>query len=138
MKIYFAFTVFGDRSNIEHARKLVDILENKGHTILTKHLFSNNAFEEDSKITPEDVFMRDMNWLNEADAVIVEASGSSFGIGFETGFVLGAMNKPVYLIYDRSLEKKISRMITGLLHENCTKVAYNNFSELEKFFERTF
>jgi len=136
MKIYFAFTVTGNRSKLEDTKKLVSLLEEKGHFILTKHLFSNDPFEIDSKLRPEQVFLRDMEWLQSSDIVIIEATGSSFGIGFEAGYALGALNKTVYLLYDRTQENRISRMITGLLHENCTKIAYDNFNEVLKFFEK--
>ena len=136
MKIYFAITIQGDRSRLEHAKRLLGLLEEKNHTVLTKHIFHEDVLEHENEEKPEDIFLRDMQWLQEADIVIVEASGSSFGIGFETGYVLGALNKPLYLLYDRSVEKKISKMATGLLDENCTKIAYDKFEEVLKFFEK--
>jgi hypothetical protein len=38
MKIYFGFTVAGDRSSIDTARKVVHQLEEMGHEALTRHL----------------------------------------------------------------------------------------------------
>jgi len=38
MKIYFGFTVAGDRSTVMAARKIVGILEEMHHEVLTRHL----------------------------------------------------------------------------------------------------
>ena len=43
MKIYFGFTVAGDRSSIDTARKVVQLLEESGHEVLTRHLVDENV-----------------------------------------------------------------------------------------------
>ena len=52
MKIYFGFTVAGDRSSLDIARRVVELLESKGHEVLTRHLVSDNAWKQDRLITP--------------------------------------------------------------------------------------
>jgi Fe-S oxidoreductase len=37
MKIHFGFTIAGDRSAIEAARRVVRLLEEAGHEVLTRH-----------------------------------------------------------------------------------------------------
>jgi hypothetical protein len=133
MKIYFGFTVAGDRSTVDTARKVVQLLENLGHEVLTRHLVSDNAWEVDRLISPQDVFRRDMNWLDLCDLFIAEVSGSSFGLGFESGYLLGATNKKVMLLYRRELENRVSLLITGNTHPNCTLVPYANVEEVEAF-----
>jgi 2'-deoxynucleoside 5'-phosphate N-hydrolase len=85
MKVYFGFTVAGDRSTIETACGVVRALEDLGHEVLTRHLVSDNAWEADRLISAQDVYRRDMAWLELCDIFIAEVSGSSFGLGFETG-----------------------------------------------------
>jgi nucleoside 2-deoxyribosyltransferase len=133
MKIYFGFTVAGDRSTIDTARKVVQLLEDLGHEVLTRHLVSDNAWEADRSISPQDVFRRDMAWLDQCDLFIAEVSGSSFGLGFETGYLLGSTNKKVVLLYRRELEKRVSLLITGNTHVNCTLVPYTTVEEVEAF-----
>src|ERR1035441_656276 len=87
MKIYFGFTVAGDRSAIDTARRVVELLEGGGHEVLTRHLVDANAWEADRLISPQDVYRRDMAWLERCDLFIAEVSGSSFGLGFETGYL---------------------------------------------------
>jgi nucleoside 2-deoxyribosyltransferase len=133
MKIYFGFTVAGDRSTIDTARKVVQLLEDLGHHVLTRHLVSDDAWEADRSISPQDVFRRDMAWLDQCDLFIAEVSGSSFGLGFETGYLLGATSKNVVLPYRRELEKRVSLLITGNTHANCTFVPYTTVDEVEAF-----
>jgi 2'-deoxynucleoside 5'-phosphate N-hydrolase len=133
MHIYFGFTVAGDRSTIDIARKVVQLLEGLGHEVLTKHLVSDTAWEADRAISPQDVYRRDVAWLERCDLFIAEVSGSSFGLGFETGFLLGATDKRVFLLYRRDLEKKVSLLITGNAHANCELAPYSTWEEVETF-----
>ena len=136
MKIYFGFTVAGDRSSIDTARKVVHQLEELGHEVLTRHLVSDNAWEADRAISPQDVYRRDMAWLGQCELFIAEVSGSSFGLGFETGYLLGATSKKVVLLYRLEVQQKVSLLITGNTHPNCTLVTYTTAQEVEQFVAR--
>jgi nucleoside 2-deoxyribosyltransferase len=131
MKVYFGFTVAGDRSAVDAAKKIVGILDEMGHEVLTRHLVEENAWEADRSISPREVYLRDMKWLEKCDMFIAEVSGSSFGLGFETGYLLGATTKKVVLFYRREVESKISLLITGVTHPNCTLVPYSDLSAVE-------
>lgn len=106
MKIYFGFTVAGDRSTIETARGIVRVLEDLGHEVLTRHLVSDNAWEADRMISAQDVYRLDLAWLELSDIFIAEVSGSCFGLGFKTGYLLGATYKKVILLYRSELEER--------------------------------
>ena len=123
----------GDRSAIDTARGVVELLEHCGYEVLTRHLVDANAWEADRLISPLDVYRRDMAWLEQCDLFIAEVSGSSFGLGFETGYLLGATNKRVILLYRREFEQRISLLITGNTHANCTLVPYATVEEVEQF-----
>jgi hypothetical protein len=131
MKIYFGFTVAGDRSAVEVARRIVDILVEMRHEVLTRHLVEDNAWEADRRVTPKEIYLRDMKWLDDCDLFMAEVSGSSFGLGFETGYLLGATSKKVILFYRRGVEAKISLLITGITHPNCRLVPYSSPDEVE-------
>ena len=136
MKIYFGFTVAGDRTSVAVASGIVQMLEEMGHEVLTKHLVRDDAWEADRRITAQEVFRRDMQWLEEGELFIAEVSGSSFGLGFETGYLLGATTKRVVLFYRRDLESKLSLLITGLTHVNCRLVPYSDFAEIESLIRK--
>jgi hypothetical protein len=133
MKIYFGFTVAGDRSCAEIARCLVQCLEDLGHEVLTRHLVNDDARAQDRLLGPQAVFQRDMAWLRDCDLFIAEVSGSSFGLGFEAGYLLGASTKKVILFYSVAAKDKISLLITGNIHPNCIVVPYSSLAEAEAF-----
>ncbi len=138
MKIYFGFTVAGDRSSMVVARKIVALVEQMGHEVLTRHLVEDNALEADRLITPKEVYLRDMKWLEQCDLFMAEVSGSSFGVGFETGYLLGATTKKVILFYRRDVETKISLLITGITHSNCRLAPYSDLNEVEIWIRNNF
>jgi len=133
MKIYFGFTVAGNRSTLETARHIVRLLEDLGHEVLTRHLVNDDARSADSMLGPQAVFERDMAWIRHCDLFIAEASGSSFGVGFEAGYLLGAATAKVILFYQGNLGDKLSFLITGNTHPNCKVVPYASPAEVEAF-----
>ena len=133
MKIYFGFTVAGERSGLEAARRIVDLLEKLGHEVLTRHLVDDDAWEADRRISAREVYQRDMAWLAQCDIFIAEVSGSSFGLGFEAGYILGSTQKRVVLFYRQDLEEKLSLLIRGNSHVNCTLVPYTSGQEVDTF-----
>jgi 2'-deoxynucleoside 5'-phosphate N-hydrolase len=137
MKIYFGFTVARDRSSVVAATKLVELLEELGHDVLTRHLIREDAWQADRSISPQEVYRRDMAWLQQCDLFVAEVSGSSFGLGFETGYLLAATDKKVVLFYRRAVETKISLLITGITHPNCKLVPYSDLEEVEDWIRYT-
>ena len=137
-KIYLGFTVVGSREKLELVKTIAMMLEQRGHTVLTKHLLSDHVRIEEGMKTAEYVFSRDMKWLKECDVFIAEVSGSSFGVGFESGFLLGEGKKKVYLLYDVYHKENISRMARGNNWKKCAVLGYNNIIEVREFIEKNF
>jgi nucleoside 2-deoxyribosyltransferase len=135
MKIYFGFTVAGDRSSLETARGMVRCLEDLGHEVLTRHLVNEDARARDRLLGPQAVYERDMAWLQQCDLFIAEVSGSSFGLGFEAGYLLGASTRKAILFYSLNVRDKISLLITGNTHPNCTLVSYSSLAEAAAFIQ---
>ena len=136
MHIYLACTVRGDRSALEATRALATLLEGRGHTVLTKHLLDDDVDSMESSLTERDVFERDMRWLAAADLVVAEASGSSYGVGFEVGYVLGRSEQArqrVLVLFSESRRPFVSRLITGASHPACTTYGYRDAADLLRF-----
>jgi nucleoside 2-deoxyribosyltransferase len=141
MKIYLACTVRGDRGGVLAGRAICERLQSHGHDVLTTHLLADNVETAESQITEREVFRRDLAWLTACDVLIAEASGSSYGVGFEVGYVLGrakASGQRVVLLYDRARRDSISRLITGNDDEACETFGYGSVEELAGFIDRRF
>ena len=133
MQIYLACTVRGDRSAVAGLRTLVASLERSGHTVLTKHLLDDNVDGAESALTERAVYERDIAWLETCDVLIADGTGSSFGVGFEVGYVLGRSDRTgqqVVLLYRADRRDQISRLIVGNAHSRCLVAAYATGAEL--------
>jgi len=135
MIIYLACTVRGDRAAVAALHGIADWLEREGHTVLTRHLLADDVEASESALSERDVFERDMDWLRRADLLIAEASGSSYGVGFEVGYVLGRAERSgqrVLLLFDAARRDRVSRLIAGNAHPRCTTYAYASAAELQR------
>ena len=133
MKIYLACTVRGDRGAVALLREVADLLEGAGHIVLTRHLLDDNVDSAESTLTEREVFARDMQWLTAADVLIAEASGSSYGVGFEVGYVLGrsgVTDQRVLLLYNDARRSAVSRLIVGADHPRCQVHGYQRADDV--------
>lgn len=133
MQIYLACTVRGDRGAVAALRTLVASLEGAGHTVLTKHLLDDDVDGAESALTERAVYERDIEWLDTCDVLIADGSGSSFGVGFEVGYVLGRSDRTdqrVVLLYRADRRDRISRLIVGNAHPRCRVIPYTEGAEL--------
>ena len=141
MRVYLACTVRGDRSGVLAGRAICERLQHHGHDVLTTHLLADDVEDAESQLTEAQVFRRDIEWLSGCDVLVAEASGSSYGVGFEVGYVLGrarTSGQRVVLVYDASRRPSISRLITGNCDAACTPFAYTSLEELRALVDRHF
>jgi len=140
MKIYLACTVRGDRGGVLAGRAICQRLQHHGHEVLTTHLLADNVETAEAALTERDVFGRDLEWLNACDVLVAEASGSSYGVGFEVGYVIGrakSSGQRVVLLYDVARRDRVSRLITGNDDPACTTFGYATLDELSAFIDQT-
>jgi nucleoside 2-deoxyribosyltransferase len=141
MKVYLACTVRGDRTGVAAGRAIAEWLQQHGHEVLTCHLLEDAVETAESKLSEADVFRRDLDWLSRCDLLVAEASGSSYGVGFEVGYVLGRAHQTgqqVVLLYNSDRRGTISRLITGNVHPACTTIGYTNSEDLLAFLDKRF
>jgi hypothetical protein len=141
MTIYLACTVRGDRGGVLAGRAICERLQRHGHEVLTTHLLADNVDAAEARISEHQVFRRDLEWLTSCDVLVAEASGSSYGVGFEVGYVLGRAEmtgQRVILLYDTARRDKVSRLITGNDAAACTTFGYGSIDELTAFIDTTF
>jgi len=141
LRIYLACTVRGDRGGVAAGRAVADRLRRHGHDVLTMHLLADDVEQAEARMNEADVYRRDIDWLSACDVLVAEASGSSFGVGFEVGYVLGRARQSgqrVVLLYDASRRSAISRLIVGNCDARCTTFGYASLDDLTAFVDRQF
>ena len=136
MRIYLACTVRGDRGTIDAARHIHDRLVAAGHNVLTSHLLRDDVETVENGVTDEHVYARDLDWLTSADAIVAEASGSSYGVGFEVGYILGRAahsGQRAFVLYRADKRGSVSRLISGMSHDHANVLAYRSLDEIDAF-----
>ncbi len=134
MKIYFSCSITGGRNEESIYQRLVETMEGMGHEVPTAHLASPEVMEMEKVVLPEEIFTRDMAWLEESDVVVAEVSTPSHGVGYEVAVGL-LRGKPVFCCYQAG--KRVSKIITGNTSQNLTQWVYSDPQEavsgLKKF-----
>jgi len=141
MRLYLACTIRGNRDALAVVRALCDRLEHHGHEVITRRFLDDDADAKEGQLTEREVFERDIAWLDACDALVAEASGSSYGVGFEVGYVLGRAERTgqqVFLLYDEARRPRISRMIPGAAHAACVRFGYRTTDEVVRFVDERF
>ena len=126
MQIYFAGSIAGGRKYLETYTKLVHYLQEKGHSIPTEHIIAPDVLKSEKKVTAEEIYSRDVDWLSKSAALIAEVSNPSLGVGYEICYALN-LKKPVLCLYEKNVF--LSRMITGNEDPNLSVQSYGTEGE---------
>ena len=110
MKIYFSCSLTGGRRDEPAYRMIVDQLQAMGHAVLTAHLAHPQVMQEERSVDPAEVYRRDVNWIEECQALVAEVSTPSHGVGYEIALAL-QRGKPVLCLHREGVP--VSKMITG-------------------------
>ena len=131
MKIYFAFSIRGEKANRLNLKILADVMRRHGQILTeagTKELLVDAAIRG---LSDREVYLRDINWLAEADAIVAEVSAPSLGVGYEIarGELLG---KPVLCLCQEN-KRRLSAMIAG--NANIRVERYKRAKEAARYLE---
>jgi len=126
MNLYFACSITGGREFEGVYQELMAALLADGHVIPTAHLADSGVTALEAKVSPEEVYARDVAWIQAADALIAEVSVPSHGVGYEVGYALDA-GKPVLCLAREG--RKVSKMITGNPHPRLRSKTYRDNAE---------
>lgn len=112
MKIYFAGSIRGGRDDLKIYQKIISLLGEYGQ-VLTEHigLESLDVIGEE-RMTDQQIYNRDMAWLQSADVVVAEVTTASLGVGYELGQA-EALGIPVICLYRQQDGKRLSAMVLG-------------------------
>lgn len=134
MNIYFSCSITGGRADQQNYKVIVDHLLKSGHIVPTAHLSQPDVFSLEGVVSPVDVYLRDMKWVEECDALIAEVSTPSHGVGYEIAQAL-SLGKPSLCCYQKG--KRVSKIITGNTHAHIRVVEYEDtdflINEIDKF-----
>jgi nucleoside 2-deoxyribosyltransferase len=123
MNLYFACSLTGGRDYEGVYGRIVDFLLSEGHVVPTEHLARPEVMALERVVDPREVFTRDIDWIENCDALIAEVSTPSHGVGFEIAYAL-SREKPVLCCHSR--EVAVSKMLTGNFSPHLQVAAYDD------------
>ncbi len=134
MKIYFAGSISGGRDDQEIYFEIIKYLKEKGHDVLTEHISDKGLSSYGEKnLSSKEIYLRDIEWIKNADILIAEVTQVSLGVGYELGFAEG-IGKKIICLYREKEGKRLSAMVDG--NDNFKVIRYKDISEvLEKLNE---
>jgi nucleoside 2-deoxyribosyltransferase len=121
MNIYFACSITGGRQDELVYQRLVAALQDYGHHVPTAILASPEVMPLEGMVMPEDVYARDVAWIDACDLLLAEVSTPSHGVGYEIGYALSQGKKVLCLHWEGT---KVSKMILGNPDPRLTVRAY--------------
>ncbi len=126
LKIYFAGAIRGGRDKVNDYKIIVDFLEKYG-VVLDKHVADPKLTSEGENCNLCDVYVRDIDWINECDILIAEVTNPSLGVGYEIAYA-EKLHKKVICICEENIN--LSAMIKG--NRNIILITYKLVAELEE------
>ena len=113
MKIYFAASIRGGRKDQNKYNELIRFISSKVE-VLTEHV-GDSSLEQtgEQNLSDKEIYQRDLEWLESADAVIAEVTNPSLGVGYELG-IAEKLGKPILCLFDDAdHNRNLSAMISG-------------------------
>lgn len=138
MKIYFAGSIRGGRTDVDLYLQIIEHLRLHGE-VLTEHIgdAALTSYGENDT-TDEFIHDRDMDWLLSADLIVAEVTNPSLGVGYEIGRAI-ENGKKVCCLYREQSGKRLSAMIGGA---SAIQVAHYNeitsaLAHIDKFIQES-
>ena len=130
LKIYFAASIRGGRDDQNKYNELIRFLSSKVE-VLTEHV-GDSSLEQigEQDLSDKEIYQRDIEWLESADAVIAEVTNPSLGVGYELG-IAEKLGKPILCLFeDADHNCNLSAMISG--NHNITTFRYTNLDQVKE------
>ena len=128
MIIYCAGPIKGDATFQKFYLEIIDFVESEGHTPLagiSAEISSSNPLNDNQ------VYKRDLKWIDGSKMMIAEISGASLGVGFEIAYAIHHKKMPV-LAVAHNTAKNVSVMITGCDSNLLTVAKFRDTEDLKE------
>lgn len=113
LTIYFSGSISGGRGDVGLYRNLIAALEKDGHRVIAGAVAAEHVGDGGEALAMQEIFARDLGWIDEADLVIAEVSVPSLGVGYEIAYARYQRQIPVICLYRPAWTKRCSAMVAG-------------------------
>ncbi|PIW70521.1 MAG: hypothetical protein COW08_01380 [Ignavibacteriales bacterium CG12_big_fil_rev_8_21_14_0_65_30_8] len=131
MKIYCSGPISGNKEYQNSYLEIINYLTSQNHIAFSQ---LNKDFNMPVNISDNEIYMRDINWIEHSKLLIAEVSGSSTGVGFEISYALHQKKMPI-LALAHSNVKRVTAMLLGCDDTLLTLKRYSNIEEMKKYID---
>ena len=133
-KIYFGVSIRGGRDHVSIYDEIRLVLSQYG-TVLTEHMSDKNLTSQgEITRTDEFIFTRDIAWIDESDVLVMECTGPSLGVGWETAYGQFKGKMVLCLYNERLAQRSLSAMIAG--NPYIVLLRYQTLDDVMQFFNQ--
>lgn len=129
MKIYFAGSIRGGRSQIQRFKKIIEELKKYGQ-VFGEHIQNEDlSIYGETSLASDEILEREKKMIFESDVVVAEVSTPSLGVGYLLSHA-SDLNKKIFAMYEGEDSLKLSAIIKG--DKNIRVVLYKNDNNIEE------
>ena len=114
--IYFSGSISGGRKDVSIYCRIVDALRTAGFRVLAEAVIAGSITSKGEDISKEEIFRRDLSWIDESDAVVAEISTPSLGVGYEIAYARYYRQIPIFCLYSPRHTSRCTAMVSGDPH----------------------
>ena len=127
MNIYFSFSITGGREFQPVLQAMAQQMLAAGCDVPTAMNTCENIDPAERQRSAQEIYRRDIAWIDACDMVVAEVSTPSHGVGYEIAYAL-MQNKPVHCFYRSDVV--ISKMISGNDDDKLHVAGYTDLDDL--------
>ncbi len=129
MKIFFAGSIRGGRHLIPTYQYIIRFLKYRDYTVISEHVAAEGLEKIEAKMTEQEIYEKDSNWVEESDCVVAEITVPSIGVGYEICHA-AKHKKPVLCLYESGANA--SAIVLGNTTGYVIAKAYSDKKQLEE------
>ena len=126
MIIYCTGSKRGDAAYKKLHKDVIDFTEALGHTVLAE---LSDKFISTIPLTNNQIYKRNLKWIDGSKLILAEVSGSTLEVGFEIAYALFQRKIPTLALYNG--ETQLSNMLTGCESPLLKIEKYNNQDQMK-------
>jgi nucleoside 2-deoxyribosyltransferase len=129
MRVFLSASIRGGRQMLSTYIEICNYLQDSGHEVLSWHVADPELEKTESLLSEEEIYIRDIEFLENSECMIAEVSTPSIGVGYE---ICSALQREIPVLCLNVPEANVSAMILGNNDGLLKCRVYENIEIVEK------
>jgi nucleoside 2-deoxyribosyltransferase len=127
MRVFLSASIRGGRQMLSTYMEMCNYLQDSGHKVLSWHVADPELEKTESLLSEEEIYIRDMQFLEKSECMIAEVSTPSIGVGYE---ICSALQRNIPVLCLHAPEANVSAMLLGDKRIICKE--YHDIDEMKE------